>query len=66
MTIVANGKSKHADEGATIDDYLRSLRLAPAHVVVEYNHEPLSREQFALTRLQQGDVLEIAQMVGGG
>ena len=66
MTIIANGKRKQVEDGATVSDYLDSLQLAPTQVVIEYNHEPLRRELFAVTRLRQDDLLEIAQMVGGG
>ena len=66
MTIVANGKPCDISEGMTVAAYLRSRALAAGQVVIEYNREPLHRERFADTLLRAGDVLEIAQMVGGG
>lgn len=66
VTFSANGKPKTAREGSTIDDLLHDLQLAPLQVVIEYNGEPLAREQFASTRVLAGDRIEIAQMVGGG
>ena len=66
MIVVANGKQREARDGATVTGLLEDLKLAPARVVVEHNGKPLGREAFDTTRLQAGDRLEIAQMVGGG
>jgi sulfur carrier protein len=66
VVVIANGKPRSADAGATVADFLRSLALAAEQVVVEYNGEPLDRERFAHTALRAGDRIEIVQMVGGG
>ena len=66
VVILANGRQRTAAGGSTIADLLASLELAAAHVVVEYNGEPLARERFGETALRSGDTIEIAQMVGGG
>ena len=66
VSFVANGKPRTAHAGATVADVLREFDLAPMQVLVEYNGEPLAREQFAVTHVRPGDNVEIAQMVGGG
>ncbi len=66
LTIVANGTKREVADGITVADYLAALGLPPGQVVVEHNRQPLHRDRFAVTRLQSGDVLEVAQMVGGG
>jgi len=66
MIVTANGKKRTVSDGASINDLLGELRLSSEHVVVEHNGKPLRREFFSQTKLQSGDQLEIAQMVGGG
>ena len=66
MIVTANGKKRTVSEGASVNDLLSLLRLSAERVVVEHNGEPLRRECFSETKLQPGDLLEIAQMVGGG
>ena len=66
MIVTANGKERNVQDGASINDLLSDLRLPAERVVVEHNGKPLRREFFSQTRLQSGDQLEIAQMVGGG
>ena len=66
MTITANGKKRSVHDQATVADLLREWRLAPEQVVIEHNGEALARDRFASTKLRPHDVLEIAQMVGGG
>jgi len=66
IVVIANGKPRAAEDGASVADFLRGLDLASAQVVVEYNGEPLERERFDRTPLRPGDRIEIAQMVGGG
>jgi sulfur carrier protein len=64
--VVANGRSTSVQRGATVSDLIALLNLSAQLVVVEFNGEPLSREEFATTGLGAGDAIEIAQMVGGG
>ena len=64
--IVVNGRSTSVPRGATIKDLIAQLKLSSQIVVVEFNGEPLSREEFSTTDLGAGDTVEIAQMVGGG
>jgi len=66
VAVIANGRPREASDGSSVADFLHSLELAAAQVIVEYNGEPLDRERFAITPLQPGDRIEIAQMVGGG
>ena len=66
MIVTANGKKRTVSEGANVNDLLSDLRLSAERVVVEHNGKPLRRERFSATKLRPGDLLEIAQMVGGG
>ena len=64
--VVANGKPRTVDDGATIADLLVEIGWRPEWVVVEYNGEPLERARYPNVRLSAGDRLEIVRAVAGG
>jgi len=64
--VVANGKPRTVDDGATIADLLTEIGWRPEWVVVEYNGEPLERARYPNVRLNAGDRLEIVRAVAGG
>jgi sulfur carrier protein len=66
LGVVVNGRSTSVRRGSTVSDLISQLMLSTQMVVVEYNGDPLSREEFSSTVLGAGDAIEIAQMVGGG
>ena len=66
LMVVVNGRSISVSRGATVNDLIAQLKLTSQTVVVEFNGQPLSREEFSTTGLSAGDAVEIAQMVGGG
>lgn len=66
MIVTANGKARDVARGTTLLEFLTRRELCAERIVVEYNGEPLRRDRFARTVLQEGDTLEIVQMVGGG
>jgi sulfur carrier protein len=64
--ILVNGAPRELTPGATLEDFLRQLRLDPRWVVAELNGEPLGRDRFATVRLAPGDRLELVRPVAGG
>jgi thiamine biosynthesis protein ThiS len=66
VTVSVNGRSTSVQRGSTIAELVKQLGLMANAVVVEFNGEPLLREQFSTTDLEPGDAVEIAHMVGGG
>jgi len=66
LSIVANGKARAVETGATIADLLTEKGWKPEQVVVEYNGEPLHRSRYREVRLREGDKLEIVRAVAGG
>jgi sulfur carrier protein len=66
LSIVANGKARDVEAGATIADLLAEKGWKPEQVVVEYNGEPLHRARYREVRLHEGDRLEIVRAVAGG
>jgi sulfur carrier protein len=52
--------------GESVADLLRRLGVANPRVAVERNKQIVPRAQHAGTRLEEGDVLEVVELVGGG
>ncbi len=66
MTIQLNGDQRQIPEGLTLATFLEWLELPFDRVAVERNLEIVKRDQWAATRIEEGDRLEVVQMVGGG
>ncbi len=66
MNIRINGLSREVTASLSILQLLSELELCPEHVVVEVNSTILTSTQFSQYHLQDDDVLEIVQFVGGG
>ncbi|MFZ2640117.1 MAG: sulfur carrier protein ThiS [Verrucomicrobiia bacterium] len=64
--ITANGKAAAIELPCRITDFIQRQGLDPRIVIVEYNGEPLRRDQFAGVELKEGDKLEVVRIVAGG
>ncbi len=65
MKLTINGENRNV-HAATIFELLEELGLHPQGTVVERNREIVDRDAFRDTRLNEGDVLELVRLVGGG
>jgi len=61
-----NGEAREVAEATTLAGLLADLKMPAARVAVERNREVVRRDAYAATRLSDGDILEIVQLVGGG
>jgi sulfur carrier protein len=66
MTVQVNDQSLQLPAGCRLSALLQQLSLQGAAVAVERNGELLPAHEHAATLLQQGDVLEIVSLTGGG
>lgn len=66
MQIVVNGQPQTHVQAPTIGQLLAGLKLEPRRVAVELNKQIVRRAHYEQTTLQEGDVLEIVTLVGGG
>jgi thiamine biosynthesis protein ThiS len=68
MILSINGRRREVPAAAaeSIIQLLEHLKLEPEKVVVERNRKILTAEQFAVTALEENDVLELIRFVGGG
>ena len=53
-------------DGVSLMDLIAELRLAPERVAVELNQNVVRRIDWAETKLERDDRIEIVHFVGGG
>ncbi len=66
MRLLINGDEKSFAESLTLAELIEQLGMKGDRVAVELNREIVSRAQWAETKLNDGDRLEIVHFVGGG
>jgi thiamine biosynthesis protein ThiS len=66
MTTIVNGSPHTIIAGSTVVDLLEQFCLPAKNVLVERNGEPVGRETFGSVHLENGDQIEIVNMVAGG
>ncbi|MEZ6065200.1 MAG: sulfur carrier protein ThiS [Planctomycetaceae bacterium] len=66
ITIHVNGEQRSIQATTTLAELLESLKLNPKFLAVECNLAVVPRTTHAQHRLNDGDVLEIVTLVGGG
>lgn len=66
INLTVNGKPRAIEDSIDLKSYLTAFGVSPEHVAVGYNGEVIKRDEYAVVRLQDGDVLEIVRPVGGG
>jgi thiamine biosynthesis protein ThiS len=66
VNVVVNGKSVELDPAATVERLLGELGLEGPYALVERNGEPVARERYGETPLEEGDTLVVARPVAGG
>jgi thiamine biosynthesis protein ThiS len=66
VEIRLNGEPCSVGDGISIVQLLEHLGLGERRVAVERNRDIVPRDDYASTRLEAGDVVEVVQFVGGG
>jgi thiamine biosynthesis protein ThiS len=66
MKIVLNGEEKTVREPLTVSGLLADLAVDEGRVVVERNLHIVPRNEFSGTNLEEGDRLELLNLVSGG
>lgn len=66
IEIAVNGAPYQISAAATVTELVQQLAFAPERLAIEFNLNILPRAQWAETKLQAGDKLEIVHFVGGG
>ena len=66
MNVTVNGRAQEAPPGETVESLLDRLGLAARYALVERNGEPVERDRYWATELDDGDTLVVARPVAGG
>ena len=66
IAVRINGKRFEMEQPTPLLSYLDQLGVSSRSVAVEHNGVIIERSAYASTTLEDGDVVEIVRMVGGG
>lgn len=66
MRLTLNGEERELPEGLSAAQLLERLGLRREVVVVERNEEIIHRQDLDRVQLEEGDTVEIIQMIAGG
>ena len=66
MTISLNGETADSREAKTLAELIERYQLPPKSILVEHNGVAISRHEWALRTLSQGDRIEFVRVVAGG
>lgn len=66
MRLTINGEQHEYESGITLTRLLELLDLQPERVAVEVNRQIVRRGEWSSLALQDGDRVEVVQLVGGG
>ncbi len=66
MRIVVNGKPEERPDGLTVADLLSLKKLGEMACAVEVNRTLVPKAHHGEHHLQEGDLIEIVTLVGGG
>lgn len=65
ITVTLNGQP-HVSACTSVFDLPRELKLAPEALLIEHNGIALLRSEWAETKLEEGDCLEVLRVAAGG
>lgn len=66
IALQVNGRRAELDGPTALLSYLEQLGVSARAVAVELNGVIIERSAYGDTKLEDGDVVEIVRMVGGG
>jgi sulfur carrier protein len=66
IRVVINGQEQALERPLTVAEFVRSLPVNQRWVAVARNGEVVPRHRWPEVLIQEGDVIEVVRMVGGG
>jgi sulfur carrier protein len=66
MTIKINGETREFNESATLLEVIETLGLSDKVMAAAVNMNIVKQDQWSNARLNEGDVIELLDFVGGG
>lgn len=66
LRLTVNGAARTLPRGSNLQQLVEELALGGRKIAVEINQQIVPRSEYATHPLQEGDVVEIVQAIGGG
>jgi sulfur carrier protein len=66
VKLVLNGKETDVAAGTTIGELVDRITSDRSRIAVERNREIVKRDTYDVTSVEEGDVIEVVTLVGGG
>ncbi|MFQ5864248.1 MAG: sulfur carrier protein ThiS [bacterium] len=67
MRININGKEHQFDKSLTLEEILKELNIQQDQgIAIALNNTVIARSQFSMTKVKEGDAIEIIHAVAGG
>ncbi|MBF0252634.1 MAG: sulfur carrier protein ThiS [Candidatus Omnitrophica bacterium] len=66
MKIKINGKDESLDQGKSLLDIVKDKGLNSGRIVIEYNLQIISTDEWEKVLLKDGDSVEMVSFMGGG
>ncbi len=66
IKVVINGEKRITNSNLTLKGLLNELELVQERVAVEVNMKVIPRQNYDSIKIDNGDKIEIIQLVGGG
>ena len=66
MIVIVNGEQRDIEEGMNLFSLIESFGLNPKATAVQHNDDIIRREDLSSSTLQDGDIVELIRVVGGG
>ena len=66
IKIILNGKEAEIEPGTTLTKLLEQMKIVPEMVACEVNQKIIKRSEYSSMAIDDGDEIEILQMIGGG
>ena len=66
LYIMVNGVRHEAAGTETLAELLAKLKLNAQYLAVAVNNKVIPKSEYSLTKIKEGDALEIIHAVGGG
>ncbi len=66
ITVRVNGEARQVPADCTLEQLLEQVGMAGQRVAIEHNEDVVPRSEYARTRLQDDDRVEIIRAIGGG
>ncbi len=66
IKLTVNGEPMQLYSPNNLEDLISSLNLKQQRIAVEVNSEIIPRSRHGITRIREGDRIEIVRAIGGG